>query len=338
MSPMLGLKYRDALLPNLLALLYVAAGYVGGLYLMSTAMATGSVWVYVPALLWFAHALVVAAYLIHDCAHNTLFTNNERNAKLGRVLSWVVGACYSDYVTIRDKHFRHHVDEADVIAIDFRPHLRRHPYFLKCIHAMEWCYVPVCDWLMHLAAILVPFFKSSRRAQRWPALRNLLLRSTLFSALAYCAPWAALGYVIGYSLMLHVLRFMDAFQHTFDISLLLDEPRPPAKKNREYEQKNTFSNPQSLDYPWLNLLTLNFGFHNAHHEKPNEPWYRLPRLHRQLFDDPQQQVLPFRNLLSTYHRYRVQRVLNEDPPGMDVMSSRGKDFIGVVGVSFLTAF
>lgn len=334
MSPMLGLKYRDSLLPNLLALSYVATGYAGGLYLM----AAGPLWLYVPALLWFAHALVIAAYLIHDCAHNTIFASNERNATLGRVLSWVVGACYSDYTTIRDKHFRHHVDEADVIAIDFRPHLRRHPFLLKIIYALEWCYVPVCDWLMHFAAILVPFFKPSRRAQRWPALRNLLLRTTLFTLLAYHAPVAAVGYVIGYSLMLHVLRFMDAFQHTFEVSLLLDEPRPAAKKNREYEQKNTFSNPQSLDHPLVNLLTLNFGFHNAHHEKPSEPWYRLPRLHRQLFGDPQHQVLPFRNQLAAYHQYRVQRVLNEDAPGFDVLSSRGRNFVGVVGVSFLTAF
>jgi fatty acid desaturase len=335
---MLGLKYRDSLLPNLLALLYVATGYVGGLFLMARGMAAGSAWLYVPALLWFAHALVIAAYLIHECAHNTIFAKNERNAALGRALAWVVGACYSDYATIRDKHFRHHVDEADVIAIDFRPLLRRQPWLLKIIYALEWCYVPVCDWLMHFAAILVPFFKPSRRAQRWPALRNLLLRSALFTGLVLYAPWAAVGYVIGYSLMLHVLRFMDAFQHTFEVSLLLDEPRPAAKKNRDYEQKNTFSNPQSLDHPLLNLLTLNFGFHNAHHEKPNEPWYRLPTLHRQLFADPQYQVLPFRNQLSAYHRYRVRRVLNEDPPGLDVMSAHGRDFVGVVGVSFLTAF
>lgn len=334
MSPMLGLKYRDALLPNLLALLYVVAGYAGGFYLLIA----GPWWLFVPAVLWLGHALVIAAYLIHECAHNSIFAANGRNVMLGRVLSWIVGACYSNYATIRDKHFRHHVDEADVIAIDFRPHLRRHPYLLKFIYALEWCYIPVCDWLMHCAAVLVPFFKPSRYAQRWPAIRTLLIRGGLFALLALYAPQAALGYFIAYSLMLHVLRFMDAFQHTFEVSTLLDEPRPPAKKNRDYEQSNTFSNPQSLRYPLLNLLTLNFGFHNAHHEKPGEPWYRLPHLHRELFADAQHQVLPLRNLLRAYHRFRVQRVLNEDAPGLDVLSTRGKDFVGVVGVSFLTAF
>jgi hypothetical protein len=39
--------------------------------------------------------------------------------------------------------------------------------------------------------------------------------------------------------------------------------------------------------------------------------------------------------LRSYHRYRVARVLNGDPPGMDV--GDGRDFVGVVGVSFLTA-
>ena len=334
MSQLLGLKYRDALVPNLLVLLYVVAGYGGGLYLLIT----GDWQSFALAVLWLAHALVIAAYLIHECAHNTIFASNERNAALGRVLTWLVGACYSDYAKIRDKHFRHHVDQADVIAIDFRPLLRRHPRLLKIIYGFEWFYIPLFDWLMHLAAILVPFLMPSRAAQRKSVIVVVLVRATLFGVLLWYAPKAALGYVIAYSLTLHVLRFMDAFQHTFAVSTLLDGERPPVKKNRDYEQGNTFSNPIAPTLPLVNWLTLNFGFHNAHHEKPNEPWYRLPRLHRELFGDPHYQVLPFLNQLKAYHRYRLQRILNEDPPGLDVMGSRGEQFIGVVGVSFLTAF
>ena len=39
-------------------------------------------------------------------------------------------------------------------------------------------------------------------------------------------------------------------------------------RDREYEQMNTYSNVTSLRHPWLNLLLLNFPYHNAHHEPP----------------------------------------------------------------------
>jgi len=334
MSQWLGLKYRDGLVPNLFALLYVLAGFVGGLALLIAGN-----WALFPiAVIWLGHALVIASYLIHECAHNTIFASNERNAALGRLLTWLVGACYSDYAKIRDKHFRHHIDQADVIAIDFRPILRPHTYLLKIIYFFEWFYIPLFDWIMHLAAIAVPFLMPSRASQRKTVIIAVLVRGTLFLALLWYAPRAALGYIVAYSLALHVLRFMDAFQHTFAVSTLLDDERPPVKRDRIYEQGNTFSNPIAPTLPLINCLMLNFGFHNAHHEKPSEPWYRLPRLHRELFGDPQYQVLPFFNQLKAYHRYRLQRILNEDPPGMDVMGSRGEKFVGVVGVSFLTAF
>jgi len=80
---------------------------------------------------------------------------------------------------------------------------------------------------------------------------------------------------------------------------------------------------------------LNFGYHNAHHYKSAVPWHRLPALHRQLYGDDQTQLLDFPSLLKSYHQYRVPRILNDD----DDMGAldRGRGFIGVDGVSFLTA-
>ena len=42
----------------------------------------------------------------------------------------------------------------------------------------------------------------------------------------------------------------------------------------------------------LNLLLLNFSYHNAHHERPIEPWYRLPALHARLYPGEHHQTLP----------------------------------------------
>lgn len=53
-----------------------------------------------------AHALVIAAYLVHECAHNTLFTGLYWNAPPWAILLWFTGACYGRYEDIRHKHFR----------------------------------------------------------------------------------------------------------------------------------------------------------------------------------------------------------------------------------------
>jgi hypothetical protein len=84
-------------------------------------------------------------------------------------------------------------------------------------------------------------------------------------------------------------------------------------------------------------LTLNFGYHNAHHLKPNAPWYRLPALHQEKFGNDDGQILPIVNLLKAYHRYRVPRILNADSGDIGRAEARGLHFIGVDGVSFLTA-
>jgi fatty acid desaturase len=129
---------------------------------------------------------------------------------------------------------------------------------------------------------------------------------------------------------------MDVHQHTYDLYETLDQKRGDEVKkyDREFEQKNTYSNVLSMKYPWLNLLVLNFPYHNAHHKQPGRPWYLLPRLHNELYGDDDTQVLSFADLLKSYHRYRVKRILNGDAINSPV-KTLGPDFVGVDGVSFL---
>jgi len=63
------------------------------------------------ATLLLAHGMIIAAYLVHECAHNIIFLENESNARLGRFLSWICGASYGRFEDIRFKHLRHHVDQ-----------------------------------------------------------------------------------------------------------------------------------------------------------------------------------------------------------------------------------
>jgi fatty acid desaturase len=94
----------------------------------------------------------------------------------------------------------------------------------------------------------------------------------------------------------------------------------------------------SVAHPWLNLLLLNFSYHNAHHERPIVPWHDLPRLHRQLFPAEHSQTIPMTELLRGYHRDRVARILSEDYGEVNTAAAAGKAdrFLGAAGVSFLT--
>lgn len=328
------LRYKNGLLPNFTALLYVLCGYIAGWALFFS----DHIFLYPVAVLLLAHSMVIAAYLIHECAHNTIFLDNNRNAILGRILMWFTGACYGTYEEIRHKHFRHHVDKADVVAFDYRSRLARYPVLVKFLKTLEWLYIPAVEIMMHLLVVILPFTMQNRRHRRTHVLTVLFIRAGIFSTLVYIKPIAGLLYVIAYLIFLTVMRFMDVHQHTYEIFETLDRPRGPEAKrfDHAYEQRNTFSNIVSLKYPWLNLLVLNFGYHNAHHEKPTSPWYQLPGLHKQLFDDDQQQILPFSNLLKSYHQYRVPRILNADEGDMEDLD-KGRHFVGVDGVSFLTA-
>jgi len=326
-------RYPDGRMPNALAFLYAGGGYVLGIAgLFATAW-----WLNVLATVLLAHALVIAAYLIHECAHNTIFADNRRNARLGAALMWLTGASYGRYEDIRHKHFRHHVDRADVVAFDFRPLLPRFPRLFRLILMLEWAYVPAVDLMMHALVIVLPFRLESRRDRRVHVLTVLLLRGALFALLGAWSIKALTLYALAYLLFLHVMRFMDVHQHTYEVWETLERQRAAqdARFDHEYEQRNTFSNPISLRHPWLNLLTLNFGYHNAHHVRPTAPWHRLPALHRALFDDDRRQVLSFGALLASYHRQRVARILNGDAP--DSANAGQPVFTGVVGVSFLTA-
>lgn len=329
-------RYEDGVWPNLMALCYVVVGYIVGF-----AMLLAEEWyINLLGVMLLAHSMTIAAYLIHECAHNTIFATSRHNERLGRLLNWLTGGCYGDYSALQHKHFRHHVDKADVVAFDYRPLLRHHPVLLWLMQRLEWGYIPALDIMMHTLQMVLPFIRPAYAHNRRRVIVISLLRGSLFVLLAWYSLKAALLYLVAYFLMMHVLRFMDAFQHTYEIFETLELPRGDEGRrfDRAYEHANTYSNLISRSYPWLNLLVLNFCYHNAHHFKQAVPWYQLPALHTQLYGDDDSQLIPFRNQLWSYHKHRVARLDNDidEPPTEGV--EKGRAFVGVDGVNFLTAF
>ena len=297
------------------------------------------------ATLLLAHGMIIAAYLIHECGHNMVFQKSRHNATLGRLMSWLCGAAYGTYEDMRYKHFRHHVDNDDVVWFDYDRFFEQHPLVTKVTRFLEWFYIPAHDLIMHGVMVLTSFVIPQRRNQRVRNVTVILIRGSIFIALLVLAPRVALLYAVAYLVMMHVLRFMDSVQHDYPYNTtLFDVVKPPRKGDYEWEQRHTFSNPLSLRYPKLNWLVLNFGYHNAHHSDMNLPWFRLPELHRELTGDDPGRVIPLKAQLQLYHRNRVRRIYTAQPddyPKGDAYLATAQSGQGAIGgnaASFLTSF
>ena len=333
-------RYADGVLANSLAMAYTLGGYALGFSLLFA----NSWLLNALGTLLLGHAMIVAAYLIHEFAHGTIFAKPSANQRAGEVCSWLCGSCYADFQDLRRKHMRHHVDRADVITFDTKAFLNGGPAWLRrLVLALEWAYIPAVELVMHFYVIALPFITSNpkHRQRRGKVLRVLLIRGLLFALIASVSLKALLLYGVAWMLMLTVLRFADAYQHTYDaFAVLEDGGKIPEDKLRDrvYEQHNTYSNVVSARWPSLNLLLLNFSYHNAHHEKPVAPWYRLPALHRELYGSDYVQVIPMHLLLKSFHQHRLRRVVDDHYGAVaETGERRADDFYGAVGVSFLTA-
>jgi fatty acid desaturase len=329
-------RHAGGLWPNLLIMAYSFFGWGLGIWMLTLPHpALNAVGV-----LLTAHGLVISAYLIHECVHQTIFATPAANDRLGKLCGWLNGACVANYAGLKKKHLRHHADRLDVVTFDYRAALNSTPAWVrKAVLGLEWSYVPVIELMMRGMVIAAPFYFGTVR-DRVRVVMLVAIRLAFLVGLALISLKAVLLYAVAYLLFLHVLRFMDAYQHTYDVfpSRSLEPAPPDPRRTRRYEYENTYSNLVAVRWPWLNLLTLNFAYHNAHHARSGEPWYRLPALHHALYEANDPQVLPCRDLIAGYHRNRVTRVFAADYGTVSSDGgSRASQFIGAVGVSFLTA-
>ena len=156
------LREREGWLYYGLAVAYACVGYaLGFAALFSSQWAINAI-----GTVLLAHAMIIAAYLIHECGHNAIFHRQRDNARLGQFLSWLCGAAYGTYEDMRYKHFRHHVDNADVVCFDYDRVLANHPLTTRFIKALEWMYIPAHDLMMHGVMVFTSFVIPERRDQR----------------------------------------------------------------------------------------------------------------------------------------------------------------------------
>jgi fatty acid desaturase len=281
--------------------------------------------------------MVLAAYMIHEAAHQLVFATPPANEAVGEASSFIAGGSYASFERIRHLHMRHHRDRVDLACFDYKKTLARHRWLKPMLEAAEWGYIPATEILLHLQVIYRPMLEASQRRHLPRVLTMLLLRGLMFTALALWSLKAVLLYVLSYGLLLHVLNFFDAFHHTFEQHFVqADEPIPTPRPDRAYEMANTYSNLLSARWTWLNALILNFCYHNAHHERASAPWYRLPAVHRSIYGEGHRSVMPLKELLLTWHRNRVRRIGGEGYGAPGEGAGRAASFVGAHGVSFLT--
>ncbi|PSJ17885.1 fatty acid desaturase family protein [Nitrosomonas supralitoralis] len=332
-------RYKGGLRPYVAAILYCQLAYFGGVVLI---LSSNPIWMIIGTL-FLTHGMLIAAYLIHDCGHNALFKSPHHNAFIGSALNWLTGGCYGCYQDLRIKHMMHHMHNADIIEFNYRDYLARHPIQRKLVEILEWFYIPAIEVIMHGILIIAPFVCEHKKDQRLRAAAVIVVRFSLLLTLFLYSPIAYACYLLAYMMFLTILRFMDAFQHNYDIVMRHDN-KPDLMMHRgghEYEQTHTFSNPISINNPWLNLFTLNFGYHNAHHARPTTPWYELPNLHQSLYGNETNFIVPFRQQLSSFHKNRVIRVMGDESEihGNHFAQRLQKgEAVGINGVSFLTPF
>jgi fatty acid desaturase len=323
------------------------------------------------AILLAAHGRIVASYLVHEAAHAAVFVEPWANECVGVVCLWLAGCPYADFRHVRAMHLAHHKDRADTVEFDYRAFVNRTigPVAQRLILALEWAFVPAVETIMHVRTACYPIVQlvgggPGKVTTDTSRLQSACVGTPIAMALYVCL-WrrgALFHHALAGALILHFLSIHDAFQHTYEAIYMSNYKPGPGPRTAQFEEENTFSNLISIRFPLLNLLSLNFGYHNAHHKKPMVPWYKLPELHHRLYQQGKAdsrnnyksggknsstnvslmqstpQLLPFGELIHTWFWHRHRRVVDEDygvvhPAGTP---GRADDFVGSLGVSFLT--
>lgn len=190
--------------------------------------------------------------IIHDATHNLIFKNktwNKLTAILADLPNLVPGA-----IGFGVYHLKHHAHQGDYeydadIANRWEARLIGNKWYRKAL------------WLL-----LFPFFQLTRPPRlkaitmwsRWSAV-NLLFAVAYDFALVYFCGWPGLLYLVFsffFSIGLHPVGARWIQEHfTYDVG----------QETASY-------------YGPINLVALNVGHHNEHHDFPSISWNNLPKL------------------------------------------------------------
>ncbi|MEO0012840.1 MAG: hypothetical protein RLZZ535_1229 [Cyanobacteriota bacterium] len=320
-------------LKNALAIAYGCLGYATAIIFLILPY----VWLNVLGVMLLTHSLLYSAYLSHEFMHGNIFKSRRWNTLFGNVMLWLNGGYYNRFQDLTLQHLAHHRDRADIFTFDPVTALQKQsPLIRKSILVLEWCYFPVIGFWSRWHSILSPWWNRERCHRQVSTALIISIRGCLFIGLGIVSPKALGLYFLSYLGMMTIMRWADAFQHTYE-GFPLGTSLP--KRDRAHEEANTFSTLLSRRYPWLNLLLLNFGYHCAHHAVMKCPWHSIQELDQQLYQDQEIRYISLGQQLKNYHQFRVTRFIKGQGEAIDEQGNPTPEkFYGAHDVSFLMLY
>lgn len=209
-------------------------------------------WALIPAYLIGAFASHAAYVLIHEAAHNSIFKKKNMNIISG-ILADIVNTLPAS-VSFRKYHLKHHSFQGD--------------YYLDADLASKWeakligsSFLGKALWLLFF-----PVFQ----ALRPPRLKEI----------EFFSPWVLLNWLVVFGFDIAIIYFFGwtsflyfVFSFFFSIGLHPLGARWIQEHYLTYPPQETYSY-----YGPANVVALNVGFHNEHHDMPSIPWNNLPKL------------------------------------------------------------
>jgi sphingolipid delta-4 desaturase len=190
--------------------------------------------------------------IIHDATHNLIFRNKSWNkmvAIIADLPNLTPGA-----MGFRVYHLQHHSHQGDYhwdadLANHWEARLVGNKWYCKAI------------WLM-----LFPFFQVTRP----PRLKAIKMWDRWFSTNLACAFVydVVIVYFCGWAGFLYLV-----FAFLFSIGL-----HPVGARWIQEHYTYDFDQETFSYYGPINLVALNMGYHNEHHDLPSIPWNNLPKL------------------------------------------------------------
>ena len=226
------------------------------------------------------HALFV---LIHECAHNLIFKSKSSNILAGILADLPIVLPSS--VSFRSYNLKHHAYQGD--------------YMLDADLASRWEARLIGSGI--LGKTLWMLFFTVFQGLRPPRLKEIRFLNS----------WTVLNWVVVFLFDAIIIYYfgMVAFLYLaasffFSIGLHPLGARWIQEHYLTYPPQETYSY-----YGPANLVALNVGFHNEHHDLPSVPWNKLPRL-KKLAPEMYDPLISHRSYIRLLWRFLTDRNLS----------------------------
>ena len=226
------------------------------------------------------HCLFV---LSHECAHNLIFKSRNANLLAGILTDLPITIQTS--VSFRSYHLKHHSFQGDYgLDADLPSHWEARLIGSSFLGKAIWLLLfPVFQALRPLRLKEIPFSNS------WTMI-NWIAVFGFDIAIVAMFGWVSLLYLVAsfiFSIGLHPVgaRWIQEHYLTF----------PP---------QETYSY-----YGPTNIVSLNVGYHNEHHDLPSVPWNKLPEI-RRMAPEMYDSLISHRSYIQLLWRFLTDRNLS----------------------------